>query len=136
DLSDTGRRNDLKLIPNIVRNVLEVRFVAIRNYYPPDAGAVGRQNLFLYAANRKDQARKGDLTRHRRIGADLAAGVERCKCRSHGNAGARAVFWDRAGRHVEVDAVVFDDIGVDTEFDGMRPEITSRRLGGFLHYVA
>jgi hypothetical protein len=82
-----------------------------RQNYPPDSGAMRRENFFFNAADRKNQARQGNFAGHRRIRANSFCPCKASESRSHRHARARTVFRNRARRNVQMNAVAFDRFG-------------------------
>ena len=73
----------------------------------------GRQHLLLDAADRQHQPAQRDLARHAHIFADRPAGQQADQRRGHGDARAGAVLGSGAGRDVQMDVRLGEELLVD-----------------------
>ena len=72
---------------------------------------LGGEDLLLDAADRQHFAAQRDLAGHRDVVADRPPGEQRDERRHHRDAGGRAVLRDRAGRHVDVEVGLLEEVG-------------------------
>jgi hypothetical protein len=79
---------ELELVDDLLRDLLEVRAVALGQEDALDAGAVGREDLLLDAADRQHPAAQRDLAGHRDVVAHLDAREQRDERREHRHTGA------------------------------------------------
>ena len=100
------------------------------------AHPLGRQDLFLDAADREDVAPEGDLSGHGHVPADLGVRAQGDEGRGDGHAGRRPVLGDGALGDMDVEIVLLEEPVVDAEFPGVGPGIAQGGLGGFLHDFA
>ena len=106
-----------------------------------DLGArqVGREDLALEPADREDPTAQGDLAGHRHVLADGDAGQGADDGGRHRDPGRRTVLGDGAGRHVDVQRVVLEDLARDAELGGVGTgprQAGSRRLAHDLAELA
>ena len=80
-----------------------------------DAVAPRGERLLADAADRQHQARQRDLAGHRDVGAHRHAARRRDDRRRHRHAGRRAVLGDGAGRHVDVQILLGQELRRDAE---------------------
>src|SRR5688572_1139120 len=135
-LADARDVDYLQLLAHVVGDVLGVGLVARGQHDAPQPRAVRRQDLLLDAADGEDQTRERDLARHRRVVAHAAAGHQGGEAGRDGDARRRAVLRDGARRDVDVDAVVLEQLRVEPELGGVRPEVRARRARRLLHHLA
>ncbi len=120
---------------HLLRQVLEVGLVVLRNEDPRDARPHGAEDLFLEAADREHAARDRDLARHREVVLHGAPGQGRHDGGSHRDAGRGPVLRDGPGGNVDVH-VALEVLLVDAEPRRVRPGEGPRRARRFLHHVA
>ena len=101
-----------------------------------NAFAIGREHLFLEAADRQNVAAQRDFARHRDVAADLASEQRRNDARRHCDAGRGAVFRDRAFGQMDVDVVVFVEVLGQVQHVGTAADVRKAGLRRFLHDVA
>src|SRR6476661_6292407 len=73
-LAERLYRIERELVAHLVRNVLEVRLVRLRDDHVLDAGTMRAEHLLLHAADREHAAAQRDLTGHRHVAPHLAVG--------------------------------------------------------------
>ena len=78
-------------------------------------GEVRGQDLALEPADREDPTAEGDLAGHRHVLADGDAGQGAHDGGGHRDPGRRTVLRDAAGRHVDVQGVLLEDLARDAE---------------------
>jgi hypothetical protein len=105
-LADVADGVHRQLLPDILRHVLQIGLVALRDQHRGDAGPVRREQLLLHPADRQDPPGQRDLAGHRHIGAHQPPGEQGRQRGGHGDPGARPVLGHRTRRHVHVHAPV------------------------------
>src|SRR6476646_4837356 len=128
-------RADVEGILELVGDFREILGILIGNNHRLDAGAKGRKQLLLQAADRKHSATKRDLAGHGHVALHRDAGHHRDDGRHHGDAGRRPVLRGCTLGHVHVDVALFEQRRLDAEFDRARAHIGVRRLDRLLHHV-
>jgi hypothetical protein len=111
--------DDLDLLPDLVGDVPEVLLVLLGEDHHPRAREVRGEDLALEAADREDPTTERDLAGHRHVLSDRDGGERAHHRRGHGDPGRRAVLRDRAGRHVDVEGVLLEDLALDPELRGV-----------------
>ena len=92
----------LSCVAHLLRNVLDVRLVVLRQDDHLDPRAVGAEHLLLQPADRQHAAAQRDLAGHRDVAAHRAIRHRRHQRRRDRDARGRSVLRDRARRHVDV----------------------------------
>src|SRR3569832_432265 len=114
---DRLQPDELQAVARGQRDLVEVAAIARRQTYGVDARARGGDGLFLDAAHRRHQAAQADLAGRR-------------------DAGAGAAFGNGAGRHVDVDVALLEQLEREAELIGAALDEAQGRLRRFLHHVA
>src|SRR5690554_541899 len=128
-------RTDLQRLLDIIRYLLEITDIFIRNQNGLDATTVGCQQLFLQPADRQYPAPQCDLSGHGYIGPHRNSGQCRNQRGAHADTGARAVFRGRTFRNVDVQIVLFMEIISDSEPCCTAANHGERSLDRLLHHI-
>ena len=115
---------------------LQVCLVIGRENYVMDTRTLGRQDLFLHPADRKNVSTQRDFAGHGGQGTYRASCNQRHQSGSHGDSRRRAVFRNPSRRHVNVDVVLGEEILRYPENGRIRPHPGQSCLHGFLHHLA
>ena len=102
-------------------------------------GEVRGEDLALQPADREDPTAERDLAGHRHVLADGDAGQGADDRGGHRDPGGRTVLRDAAGRDVDVERVLLEDLALDAELAGVGPrprQAGSRRLAHDLAQLA
>src|SRR3569833_2107093 len=133
---DRLQPDELQAVARGQRDLVEVAAIARRQTYGVDARARGGDGLFLDAAHRQHQAAQADLAGHRDVGLHGLAREQRVQRGEHVPAGAGAVVGNGAGRHVDVDVALLEQLEREAELIGAALDEAQGRLRRFLHHVA
>src|SRR5580698_154172 len=125
-----------QLLPHLLGDVFEVFPVARGQHDASESGPVRGDDFLLDAADRKHEASEADLSGHRGVAAHGAIGHERDERHEHRHPGARAVFWRRARRHMDMDVGLLEARRVDAIGDCAILNDAERSLCAFLHHFA
>ena len=97
---------------------------------------MGREQLFLQAADGQHLTAQGDLARHGYVRDDGDVRQHADERGTHAHAGAWAVLRRRALRHMDVDVAALVEVLGDAEGRGAAAHEGERRLDRLLHHVA
>ena len=102
---------ELDLLLDHRRDILKVLDIFLGNDDLENLVAMGRQGLFLEAADGQNLAAQGNLPGHGNILAQRPVGQGRGHGRSHSDAGGRAVLGNGAGRDVDMHIIFLIERG-------------------------
>src|ERR1019366_4523660 len=100
-------------------NVFEVWAIALGQDYLGQTCPMRRQDLLLHAANRQDPALERHLAGHPYDGTYWHAAKQTHQRRRHRNARGRSVLGYGSRGHVEVKALVREELWIDVELFGV-----------------
>src|SRR5690606_36337832 len=110
-----AHRHDFEVVLHVLGDLLEVLDVFLGDQHRLDAATVGRQQLFLQAADGGDLTAQGDLTGHRHIGTHRNPGQGRHEGRGHRRAGTGAILGRGTVGYVDVDVTLLEQLVLDAQ---------------------
>ena len=109
-LLDAVHEDEVEVLAQVLRNVLDVLLVQLRRDHALDAGGLGGERLLLQPADRQHLPDQGQLAGHGGVLAHRPAGDQRGERGGHRDAGRRPVLRDRTGGHVDVEVVRLEEV--------------------------
>src|SRR5688500_11019972 len=110
-----AHEHELDLLADLLWDIDQVLLVLEGQDHCARARKVRGQDLALQAADGQDATTERDLAGHRHFLADRNAGERADHGQCHRDTRGRPVLWDRAGRHVDVQRVLFELLAVDAQ---------------------
>jgi hypothetical protein len=95
-----------------------------------------RQELLLDPSDRQHLAPQRDLARHGHLALHRPPGGERGQRGHDCHAGRRPILGDGPGRHVHVDGLALEELGIDVERLSIGPHVGDGGLRALAHDVA
>ena len=136
DLFRIVDEDEAQLSAEFLRHVLEVPLIPARQDHGSDTSSVSRQDLLLDPADREDLAAERDLARHGYFAPHRPPGGERGQRRHDGDPGRGPILGDGPGRHVHVDGLALEELGIDVERLGVGPDVGNGGLSALAHNVS
>src|SRR6476620_3940247 len=124
----------LDAVPNFPGQILEIRFVLLRQDDPADARPNRAEHLLLHSADREHPSAQGNLTSHGDVMPDRPAREGRHYRRCHRHPCRRPILRNRSGGNVNVD-VQIEPVIRNMQRGRMRPGVGPRRPSALLHHV-
>src|SRR5258705_3794593 len=127
---------ELEGLANLLRHILDVGFIALRDDDDLDARAMRSQDLLLQTTDRKHSTTERDLARHRYIPTYRAVchlGYERSRDRDSGRG---SILWNRARWHVNVGLDCAQSVARNSELGGIVRRVGKCRTRRFFHDIA
>jgi hypothetical protein len=115
DLVGIVDEDEGELPPELLRHLLEVPLVPARQDHRADTCTMRRQDLLLDPSDRKHLPPQRDLARHGHLALHRPPSGERGQRRHHRHAGRRPILGDGPGRHVHVDGLALEELGIYVE---------------------
>ena len=129
-IANRVREHEPQLLADVLREIVEVTFVLLRQDHGREPGPARREHLVADAAHGEHLARQRDLPRHRDVLGDRPAGHERDQGSRHRDAGRGTVLGDGAGGNVNVHVPLLERVCVaETERAPVATDPRERRLG-------
>src|ERR1700760_933103 len=122
-LVDGHRDVERHLVADLLRHVVQVAPVALRQDHVGQTRRVGGEDLLLEAADGPDATLEGHLTGHPDGVLHRPLGEQRGERGHHRDAGRRAVLGDGAGRDVDVEGLVLELRWVDVEVRSVATDV-------------
>ena len=110
-LLDAFHPDELDVLQQVLREVLDVGLVQLRRDHALEPGVLRGERLLLEPADRQHLAREGQLARHRGVLAHLPARDQRRERGRHRDARGGPVLRDRSGRDVDVQVMRLEIVG-------------------------
>ena len=112
------RKNKRHFLPQLLRQVVQIRLVPLRQDKRVDPRAPRGERLHLDATHREHLTAQRDLPGHRNVVANRNAGQQGHERDRHRGARRGPILRNRARRNVQVDVGLFEEILVDPEIAG------------------
>src|ERR1017187_4615641 len=136
NLIHLAHEDELELALDLGRHLVEVGLVPLRDEHALDSGAVRGEHLLLETADGENAAPKRDLAGHRYVVPNADPRQHRDERREHRDTGARPILRHRAGRNVDMDIALLEEVFAYAIAFGIRTDVRKRRLRRLFHDVA
>src|SRR6056297_349959 len=124
NLAECPRKMHRHPVAQVIRQLVEVPLVRLRQDELHDLAATRRYYLLANATDREHLAGQGQLAGHGEVATDTLIARERYQRSGHGDAGARAILWGRPLGHVQMHQAGLEEVRVTAVVFQVRSDMT------------